>query len=786
MSAAKNSLDAFAAGLARRMISLRWFVIIAAFVGAGYIATGAANLEYSNNYRTFFSESNPELLNFEDFQATYTKSDNFFLMFKPKDGSDIFTNENLAAIGDFTEKAWTIPYATRVDSITNFQYTYANGDELIVEDLVPNPGASSDEELAAQEAAALAEPLLNKLLITPDAKVSAVQVTLVYPEQSLAEVPEAVAAVRALREEIETAYPQFEIYLTGSSMLNNAFGEAIRKDFSSLIPLMIGVIFLTTVIAIRSFSATIATLIMVILSTMIAMGWAGFVGIELAGPSPSSVIVILTLAIADAMHILITMRNGMRAGLEKHAAIIDAIKINFLAVSITSLTTIVGFMSLNFSDAPPFRDFGNISAVGIFAAWMFSLTFLPAVLSVLPIRVRTVSAQGQKSFLLGFANFVIAHNRKLLVVTGAATIVLIAMIPRIELSDEFRKYFDTSIEFRTDTDEVINYFGFYAMEFSVKSGESGGVTEPQYLARLEDFTEWLRAHPDVEHVYSVADIMKRLNKNLNADNPDFYRVPEDRELAAQYLLLFELSLPYGLDLNDRINIDKSATRVTAVMDGDIDTRAIRQFMKDSESWFDENAPDYEAPPTGPQVMFTFIAQRNIESMVTGTTIAIIAIAFIMMVALRSVPMGLASMIPNGLPILAGFGVWALIVGKVGFSVAAIASLSLGIVIDDTVHFLTKYMRARRLKNYSGPDAIRYAFETVGAAVLFNTLILMAGFSVLTLSAFQINAELGMLTTIVIGLALVLDFLLLPGFLLMISKDKNEETQSIHEGEPHAA
>lgn len=785
MSATRSLLDSFASGLATWMIRLRWIVIIAALAGTGFIATNITKLEYSNNYRTFFSKSNPELVNFEAFQATYTKSDNFILMFVPKDGSEIFTNANLAAIGDFTEKAWRIPYAARVDSVTNFQYTYADGDELIVEDLVPAPGASSDEELIAQKGVALAEPLLNGQLITSDARVTAVMVTLVYPEQSLTEVPEAVAAIRALREEIEAAYPQFEIYLTGSSMMNNAFSEAVQKDFTSLIPLMIGIIFLTTLIAVRSVSATFATLVMVVLSTMIAMGWAGTVGIKLAGPSPSAVIVILTLAIADAMHILITLRNGMRAGLDKHAAIIDAVKINFLAVTITSLTTIVGFMALNFSDAPPFRDFGNISAVGILAAWLLSITFLPAVLSLLPIRVRKVALEDQQSALVGFANFVIAHNRKLLFTTSIAVIALIAMIPRIELSDEFRKYFGPSIEFRTDTDELIKHFGFYAMEFSVKSGEPGGITDPAYLARLEDFTQWLRADPAIEHVYSLTDIMKRLNKNLHADDPDFYRLPEDRELAAQYLLLFELSLPYGLDLNDRINIDKSSTRVTAVMVGDTDTRAIRKFIKDSEAWFATNAPAYETTATGPQVMFTYIAQRNVESMIVGTAIAIIAIAFIMMVALRSVPMGLVSLLPNALPILAGFGLWALVIGKVGFSVAAIASLSLGIVIDDTVHFLTKYMRARRLKNYSGPDAIRYAFETVGAAILFNTLILMAGFSVLTLSAFKINAELGMLTTTVIGLALIIDFLLLPGFLLMMSKDKDQE-QSVQKGDPHVA
>lgn len=785
MSKAKSNMDLFAVGLAKLVIRMRWLVILLALAGAGYMATGMQNLAYSNNYRTFFSDENPELRNFEDFQATYVKSDNFLFVIDPQDGSDIFTNDNLEAVALLTEKAWLLPYATRVDSVTNFQYTYAEGDDLIVEDMVAEPGALSEEFLSQRRAAALAEPLLNGLLITPQSDVTIVNVILTYPEQSLSEVPEAVAAARVLRDEIETQFPNLQIYLSGTSMLNNAFSEAIISDFQFLIPLMIGVILLTTAFAVRSVSATIVTLLLVILSTMIAMGWAGFVGIKLAGPSPSATIVILTLAIADSIHILISARSAMRAGLTKNEAIIDAIRINFLAVSITSLTTIVGFMSLNFADSPPFRDFGNISAVGILAAWALSLTLLPALLSIVPFRAKPrEKGRSDRDFMEAFANFVIDHHRKLFVLTGAGSLALIAFIPQIEFSDEFRKYFDERIEFRTDTDKIIEDFGFYPMEFSVKAGEPGAVSDPEFLKTLDEFAEWLRADDRVAHVYSIADIMKRLNKNLNGDDPSFYQLPEDRELAAQYLLLFELSLPYGLDLNDRINVDKSATRLTATLDGDIDTKQIRALLGEVDAWLAENAPAYAAPATGPQIMFTFIAKRNVDSMISGTLIAIAAIAIIMVLALRSVSIGLLSVVPNGLPILTAFGAWSLLVGFVGFSVAAVASLSLGIVIDDTVHFLTKFIRAQREKALSTADSIRYAFKTVGVAIIVNTFILAAGFLIVSISAFKINAEMGMLTTLSIGFALILDFFFLPALLMLMSR-KPGPAKTVSQGEVHA-
>jgi predicted RND superfamily exporter protein len=160
-------------------------------------------------------------------------------------------------------------------------------------------------------------------------------------------------------------------------------------------------------------------------------------------------------------------------------------------------------------------------------------------------------------------------------------------------------------------------------------------------------------------------------------------------------------------------------------------------------------------------------------MIIGTILAILAIAIIMMVSLRSFSLGALSLLPNGLPILASFGAWAILVGQVGFSVATVASISLGIIVDDTVHLLSKYVRARQERGLSAEDSIRYAFRNVGMAIIINTVILAVGFVVLTTSSFKVNVDMGLLTAIAIVFALVLDFLFLPGLLLMNSKKKDQ-------------
>ena len=740
-----KAIDRFAAALTSRVIRHRGLVLVGAVLVAVLIGSGATRLEFSTNYRVFFSEANPELQAFEELQNTYTKNDNFFFVVEPKDGA-AFDRETMAAVEELTEAAWQIPYTIRVDSVSNFQHTYANADDLIVEDLVQGAVDREDSFLESRRDVALSEPLLRNQILTADGEVTAINVVLQYPEKGFMEVPEAVKVARDLKADIEASYPQLTIHLTGVSMLNNAFAETGMSDGATLMPLMFGVIFLLTWLIIRSLAATFSTLLVIGLSTIVAMGTAGFFGVKLTPIAMSAPIVILTLAVADSIHILMSLKGLMREGMSKTAALVEAVRINFLPVAITSLTTIVGFLSLNFSDSPPYWHLGNITAVGIFAAWIFSVTVLPAALSLLPYRVKKKHGTEWSTRLMDrFAEFVIRRYRTLLVGVGLPALVLIAFIPTLSFNDQWVEYFDDRIEFRVDSDEAMNHFGMYPIEYSIPAEGPGGISEPEYLDNLEAFTAYLREQEHVTHVYSISDIMKRLNRNMHADDDSFYRIPEDRDLSAQYLLLYELSLPYGLDLNDRINVDKSATRVTVTIEQATSTET-KHFFADVDAWMADNLPSYmHAKPTSAAVMFTYISERNMQNMVIGTILAIAAIAFIMMFALRSARLGTLSLVPNGLPILTTFGAWALLVGEVGFSVATVASISLGIIVDDTVHWLSKYVRARDERNLSVEDSIRYAFHNVGMAIVVNTIILAAGFLVMTTSAFKMNVDLGLMT-----------------------------------------
>jgi len=750
------------------LVRWRYPVLIATLILVAAAAGGLRFIGFKTDYRVFFSADNPQLQAFEQLQNTYTKSDNILFVLAPRDGN-VFTPATLSSVARLTEAAWQIPYSIRVDSLSNYQHTEADGDDLIVADLVPDADRLDAAQLQRIRDIAVREPLLVNRLISPDGSVTGVNVTIQLPDQdSGKEVPEITAFARRLVEEVRAENPELDVYLTGMVIMNNSFPEVSIHDQQTLVPLMFAVVILTLVLLLRSFTGTVSTFLVIVFSIVTAMGLTGWLGIALTPPSASSPTIILTLAVADCVHILVSFLHAMRRGMDKAGAMVDSLRINLQPIFLTSLTTVIGFMSMNFSDAPPFRDLGNIVAMGVTAAFVFSVTFLPALMLVLPVRVKPSVAEHTQR-VDRFAEFVIARRRLLFWGTGMAVIVLIAFVPRNELNDEFIKYFDTSVPFRTDTEfATTRLTGLYTIEYSLGTGAPGGISEPEFLREVERFAEWYRQQPGVLHVNSLTDIMRRLNRNMHADDPQWYRLPDERDLAAQYLLLYEMSLPYGLDLNNQIDIDKSATRLVVSMES-VSSNELLATERRAQEWLHEHAPHMKSDGASPSVMFAYIGQRNIRSMLTGTSLALVLISLILIFALRSLKIGLVSLIPNLTPAAMGFGLWGMFYGQVGLGLSVVMGMTLGIVVDDTVHFLSKYLRARREQGLGAQDAVRYAFHTVGIALFVTTLVLIAGFMVLTQSAFKLNADMGLLTAVTIGIALVVDFIFLPPLLMKFDR-----------------
>jgi predicted RND superfamily exporter protein len=755
------------------ILSHRWLVIIFCLLMVAFSASGGRLISFTTNYRVFFSEDNPQLLAFEALENTYVKNDNVLFVLAPDDGQ-VFTPEVLSAVEELTEKAWQIPYSNRVDSITNFQYTEAEEDDLIVRDLVTNASSLSSEEIEKAKEIAINEPLLIHRLISDSGHVTGINVTVQMPRiNEASETPEVVNYARKLADEVRATHPDIKIYITGMVMMNNSFAESSKNDMASIVPISFGIMLLLLALLVGGFTGTFVTLLVILFSILSGMGLGGYLGMPLSPPSATSPTIILTVAIANCVHILVTFMHEMRLGRSKDEALAESLRLNLQPVFLASFTTTIGFLTMNFSDVPPFGHLGNFVSIGVLFSFILSVSMLPAMISLLPVKVKQ-RKESNNRFISGFSEFVVAKRTPIFWGMTALILLLISALPRNELNDVFVHYFDETIDFRTDSDFTTdNLTGLYNIEYSLEATNEGGINTPEFLKEIEAFANWYRQQPETLHVNIYTDIIKRLNKNMHADDESYYSIPDNRDLAAQYLLLYEMSLPYGLDLNNQINLDKSATRMTATLKT-ISSNNLIGLEDRAQEWLKNNTTHIiQADGSGTSIMFANIGKRNIKSMLLGTTTALILISMVLIFALRSIKIGLVSLVPNLVPAAMGFGLWGLMVGEIGLSLSVVASMSLGIVVDDTVHFLSKYLRARREKGLNSEDAVRYAFTTVGKALVITSIVLVAGFLILATSSFELNSGMGLLTAIVIAFALFADFLLLPSILMKIEGKKNE-------------
>ena len=410
------------------------------------------------------------------------------------------------------------------------------------------------------------------------------------------------------------------------------------------------------IILLRSLWGIVSIVMMVVAVLLSGLGFVGWTGFKLYGESGAALFVLMAVTVAHAVHIIEAVRTGLRRGMDRRQAAIHAVELNIWPVFLTSVTTAIGFLSLNFSEMPPFRVMGNIVAFGSMCAFVYAVTLLPAFLSLVPMRPGR-GDEGESNLFDRFGRFVVSRHLTLLGSFAVVVVVLVAGISRIELNENHHELLDKSYEYRRSTDFISkNFGGLEPFEYSLSAGKADGVTDAEYLRKVDAFAEWFRAQPEVVHVFSIADIMKRLNKNLNGDKPKFYKVPDDSDLAAQYLLLYEFSLPVGLDLNNLIDVERSTTRLTVVLRSltvdekiGLDDRA--------QAWLRKNAPGMETGASGITIVGAYSIKRNITNMLIGTVIAMGIVSLLLIFVFRSLRFGLISLIPNFVPAAMAMGLW---------------------------------------------------------------------------------------------------------------------------------
>lgn len=751
-----------------------WWIMSISIALLVLAAFGGKNLYFRGDYNIFFDGENAQLQAYDEIQTTFAKSDSLAIVIAPQSGN-VFDVSSLTLIQNLTQDAWLVPYSSRVDSLANYQHTEAEQDDLIVEDLLLDEYPLTEPRIEKIKKIALAEPVVRNSLVSERGDVAVINITVQTPEvDETAEALEIVAHVDQLIAKYQAQYPSVTFHKAGIIAMNHAFMVSAQQDSEILIPTMLVVILLFLTVMLRSILSVIATLFIIITSVAATMGLSGWAGMFLSTATVNIPTLVMTLAVADCVHVIASMRQNMAKGYSKEYSINQSVTINVMPIVITSVTTAIGFLMMNMSDSPVLRDFGNLAALGVMIACLLSFTLLPALLNLLPIKV-TEESQKTSNFMDKLGDWVVSNRKALLPISAIVIAVSASLLPLNQVNDESVKYFDTSNEFRQAADFMEQRIsGMTTISIAIKSGQSQGIADPIYLQTIGDFSDWLRSQPETDHVATLSDVYKRLNMNMHSDDSRFYSLPLDRELAAQYLLLYEMSLPYGLDLNNQVNIDKSSVKLLLTVDN-LGSAELVELENRLYQWFEKHAPQYQVIASSPSLMFAHIGETNMTSMLSTLPITLVLISALMILALRSLRLGLISVVPNMAPAIIGFGLWALLSGQINLGLSVVVTLTLGIVVDDSVHFLSKYQRARK-QGQTAEQAVRYAFHTVGRALWITTVVLVAGFSVLAMSSFRLNADMGQLSALVIFIALVVDFVFLPALLMRFDTASYVEQQ----------
>ena len=466
-------------------IELRWPIIGAALVLVAVAASGTAFLEFSVDDRIYFSRDNPQLLASEAMENTYGEANNVLFVVVPAD-RDATSSLALEATLWLTERSWQIPYATRVDSLTNHQHTTAEDDDILVRDLVDAAALDDVDERSRIRAVALAEPLLSGRLFARDGGASGVNVTVALPgEDQVREVSQVTEFSYGLADQVRERFPGIDVRVTGLVVFNQTFMEVSLRDLQTLVPASFAAMTLMLVLLTGGLGGTFAIMLVVALAVMAAVGLGGWAGLPMTASSAIAPIVVLTVAVASCVHIFSSLVHHMRSdaprtarctggappllgdgGLKRYA-IVESMRVNLQPVFLACLTTALGFLSMNFSESPPLRHLGTFVAFGVGATFVLSVTLLPAMLSLLPIRVRATRDR-RDALMAALAEFVIRRRRALGWGFSVIVLALVASIPLNELNDVFLHYFDESVEFRRDADFTVeNLTGLYTMERTI-------------------------------------------------------------------------------------------------------------------------------------------------------------------------------------------------------------------------------------------------------------------------------------------------------------------------------
>ncbi len=742
-------------------------------------AIGGKTLAPDFSYRVWFNDGDPLIVEFDAFERRFGNDDRAMVIIHSPSG--IFDTDSAQTLIDMTERAWRLPNVIRVDSLANFNWVHAEGDELIVEPLLPNDLELTPELLEARKKVALSHDTLPDYLVSRDGTAALMYIT-VKPalggspdyegvlEGALNEKGERLIGIRELVAEFERG--DHEILITGGPAINHSFKEAAEADISTILPVVFGLTVLLLALLFRRVSGVFLPLIVIFTTVGAAMGVGGWLGYSINNMTSIVPQILMAIAVADSVHILVSYFRALDRGSDRWEAVRYSLDKNFVPTVLTTVSTAIGFFSFSQAAVVPIGQLGTMAGIGTFLAWWFTYFVIGPLMGLIPLKAK--ARQSDTEALNAPSTFALSQTERLfglrhVVLTGFALIgagtIFLAAQTKVN-SDPF-KYFPEDSDLNIATNFLEDKVGgATTVEVVLDSGKEEGFKNPVFLKKVEAFQDWLESEPYVTSANSLIDVLKSMNRSLNEDNQDFYRLPDTREGIAQQYLLYTMSLPQGMDLNDRVSVKNDAIRLTTAWDiHDSATVLAKIDLVEAKA----KEMGLTGHVTGKYQLWQRMNPYVVNTFVTSITIAVVIMSLLMIFVFRSFYLGMLAMLPNFFPLLLGAALIKAVGQDLDMGTVLAFSFCLGIAVDDTVHFMANYARLTQ-EGKSPKEAIARIFTHTVPALTITTLVLVFAFGAFLFAIFLPNKNFGLFVSVILSLALITDLTLLPALLMRTSGD----------------
>lgn len=680
--------------------------------------------------------------------------------------SNVYTSSSLKKIEAITEEIKAIKGVKKVTSILTVRTIKGNESGFVITPMsVEGLAPSTQEEVVAFREKVGSWDAYDDIYITKDGKGTAIAVAL----DENVETDQIVPIYYQFQDIMKKYEGPEQFFISGTKVVEALQGHYMIKDMKLLVPLVILILLISLFLFFRNLRGMILPLIGVTISCTWTMGLMALIKIPITMITSALPVALMAVSSAYGIHVLENVLTDSSNGHQGKEGILSSVNRVALPVIMAGLTTVASFISLCTTPIVPIRQFGLLSAFGIFNALVISLTFIPAVLSLLDkYGMKHTSHHHTNKDLMGpvlnwLSRVTLSHSA--LILSSAVFLLFISIFGALQMKSDLNliEDFQKNSPIRI-ADDILNKKFAGTSQFNVvfKGKNANDIKDPEVLHKIERLQDELKTIDNVGKAVSIVDFIKRMNQSMHDGDPAYYIIPESREIIAQYLLLFSFS-GGGEDLDSFVDFDFKDSQILLQMK--TQSGYLAQEVADTVDRFEKKELSGESAvasiiTTGSAMLAKEFNRLVVFSQITSFIVAFILVMFVTAISFRSFKLGIYSIIPLIAPIVLNFGIMGISGIKLNAATSIIASLAVGMGIDYSIHFLSRYRHEIAIFN-DVDRAIRMSIQTSGRAILYNALAVAAGFLVFVPSNFVILCQMGILVALVMMTTSIAAILLLP-------------------------